>query len=56
MERGSGCLPGNGRHDLYSYGGGCVSTHGNLGGVDGGLPDDPYGGGSDISCSSEFGR
>ena len=55
-DRGSGDPQGNGKPYPHSSGGGCSGTHGIPGGGDGGMPDDPYGGGSHSPSFSEFGR
>ena len=55
-DRGSGDLPGNGRHYPHTSDGGCGGPHDILAGDDGGPPDDLYEGGSDISSCSEFER
>ena len=46
---------GNGRHYPHTSVG-CGGPHGNTGGDDYGLPDEPYGGGSDSLSSSELRR
>ena len=54
--RGSGDSPDYGRYYHHSSGGGCDGLHSTPGAGDSDSPNDPYGGSSDNSSFSKFGR